>query len=134
MTNKILGLFSNKTKGKEPIKKETLEKVVDIARRDHGNVLIFISPDSYENYGNSVDILSKYIDANMQDLPFKQGKNRMDTSSSRLMTNIKNDLDRANSDSSVERLILSVFTRTLDELDELPNKCASLKDVTIYTV
>lgn len=136
MSKKILGLFSKKSEDEDNkhIKKETLEKIVDIARKDHGNILVFLSPDSYKNYGQAVTILSDYIDDNMQDLPFKQGKNRMDTSSSTLMTNIQHDLDCVKNEGLVKRVILSVFTKTQAELDELSNKCASLEGVSIHIV
>lgn len=136
MVNKLSGLFSKKSEDEdeELIKKETLEKIVNIAREDHGNILVFLSPDSYKNYGQAVTVLSNYIDDNMQDLPFKQGKNRMDTGSSTLMTNIQHDLDCVKKEGRVERVILSVFTKSQPELDELSTKCSSLKDVSIYTV
>lgn len=138
MVNKLSGLFSKKSEDEDDdykyIKKETLEKIVDIARKDHGNILVFLSRDSYKDYGQAVTVLSNYIDDNMQDLPFKQGKNRMDTSSSTLMTNIQHDLDCVKKEGLVERVILSVFTKSQPELDELLIKCSSLEDVSIYTV
>lgn len=136
MAKKILGLFSKKSENEDNkhIKKEILEKIVDIARKDHGNILVFLSRDSYENYAHDVTVLSDYIDEHMQDLPFKQGKNRMDTSSSTLLTNIQHDLDCVEKEGRVKRVILSVFTKSQAELDDLSNKCASLKDVSIYIV
>lgn len=134
MIKAISDFITKKPKENEYINKETLENIVDIARKDHGNILVFFSPDSYNDYTNSIDVLSKYIDNNMQDLPFKQRKNRMDTGSSTVFKNIQHDLDSVEKEVHVKRIILSVFTKTQAELDELSNKCASLKGVSIHIV
>lgn len=134
MIKAISDFITKKPKESEYINKETLENIVDIAKKDHGNILVFFSHDSYEDYTNSIDVLSKYIDNNMQDLPFKQRKNRMDTGSSTVFENIQHDLDSVKKDVLVKRIILSVFTKSQAELDELLNKCASLEGVSIHIV
>lgn len=134
MIKAISDFITKKPKDGEYINEKTLENIVDIARKDHGNILVFFSHDSYNDYTKSIDVLSKYIDNNMQDLPFKQRKNRMDTGSSTVFKNIQHDLDSVEKEVLVKRIILSVFTKSQAELDELSNKCASLKGVSIHIV
>lgn len=143
MIKKVTGLFSKKTDDKKGIDKTTLDTVINIAKRDKGNVLILFTDDSYKDYTYSRDELKFHLSENIQGMASKQRINGMDMSYSsdseltirNTVRNIKNDFKAAAEETKYfDRLFKSVFTRSRAELNEVAIQCLALEDVNVYIV
>ncbi len=143
MIKKVTGLFSKKTDDKKGIDKTTLDTVINIAKRDKGNVLILFTDDSYKDYTYSRDEVKFQLSENIQGMPSKQRINSMDMSYSsdseltirNTVRNIKNDFKAAAEETKYfDRLFKSVFTRSRAELNEVAIQCLALEDVNVYIV
>ncbi|MGP9516482.1 hypothetical protein ACT3RO_12000 [Psychrobacter sp. AOP5-CZ1-12] len=143
MIKKVTGLFSKKTDDKKGIDKTTLDTVINIAKRDKGNVLILFTDDSYKDYTYSRDEVKFQLSENIQGMPSKQRINGMDMSYSsdseltirNTVRNIKNDFKAAAEETKYfDRLFKSVFTRSRAELNEVAIQCLALEDVNVYIV
>lgn len=143
MIKKVTGLFSKKTDDKKGIDKTTLDTVINIAKRDKGNVLILFTDDSYKDYTYSRDEVKFQLSENIQGMPSKQRVNGMDMSYSsdseltirNTVRNIKNDFKAAAEETKYfDRLFKSVFTRSRAELNEVAIQCLALEDVNVYIV
>ena len=143
MIKKVTGLFSKKTDDKKGIDKTTLDTVINIAKRDKGNVLILFTDDSYKDYTYSRDEVKFQLSENIQGMPSKQRVNGMDISYSsdseltirNTVRNIKNDFKAAAEETKYfDRLFKSVFTRSRAELNEVAIQCLALEDVNVYIV
>lgn len=143
MIKKVTGLFSKKTDDKKGIDKTTLDTVINIAKRDKGNVLILFTDDSYKDYTYSRDEVKFQLSENIQGMPSRQRINGMDMSYSsdseltirNTVRNIKNDFKAAAEETKYfDRLFKSVFTRSRAELNEVAIQCLALEDVNVYIV
>jgi hypothetical protein len=143
MIKKVTGLFSKKTDDKKGIDKTTLDTVINIAKRDKGNVLILFTDDSYKDYTYSRDEVKFQLSENIQGMPSKQRINGMDMSYSsdseltirNTVRNIKNDFKAAAEETKYfDRLFKSVFTRSRAELNEVAIQCLALEDVNVYII
>ncbi|WP_379545042.1 hypothetical protein [Psychrobacter sp. R86515] len=134
MFEKILRIISNltskKAENKKGIDNALLETVVNIAKRDTGNVLFIFSTHSYKDYVNSKGMLSNYIQNNMRG--YKQRLSGRDATSSTTFKDIKSNLDDVAKEAEFDRLITSIFTRNETERDDLASKCLALDNVTVY--
>ncbi len=130
----INSIFSKNEKADEQVKQidnAILDVVVTIAKNDDSNILFLFSAHSYNDYSDSRDVLSNYIDANMKN--YKQRLNGCDTTSSTIFNTIESDFKVAIQESKMfDRLILSVFTKNRAELDDLAIKCLALDNVNVY--
>lgn len=129
------------SKDDELIDKEILDAVVNIAKKNIGNILFLFSIHSYNNdphFQNSRVALSNYLHENMKDIAFKQRLNGQDLRAADPFKNIGIDLQNTNTntnpeeDDKYERLILSVFTSSRAELDDIAIKCLTLENVDVY--
>ncbi len=143
MIKKLSEMMLNEPKEAVLIDKEILDAVVYIAKKNIGNILFLFSIHSYNNkphFQNSRVALSNYIHANMKDITFKQRLNGLDLLSADAFNHIGLDLQNTNTntnpeeDDKYERLILSVFTTSRAELDEIAIKCLSLEGVSVYII
>lgn len=143
MIKKVIGLFSKKSDEKKGIDKTTLDTVINIAKRDKGNVLILFTDDSYKDYTYSRDEVKSHLLENIQGMTSKQRINGMDMSYSsdseltirNTVRNIKNDFKAAAEETKYfDRLFKSVFTRSRAELNEVAIQCLALEDVNVYIV
>ena len=139
MIKEILDTALNRPKDKVRIDKAILDAVVYIAKKDHGNILFLLSIDSYDNNPNfqeSRTALTAYVRENMKDISFKQRLNGRDLRSTSAFNDIVEDLQNTNTNpeegNEYERLILSVFTRSRAELDDIAVRCLALEDVSVY--
>ena len=139
MIKEILDTALNRPKDKVRIDKAILDAVVYIAKKDHGNILFLLSIDSYDNNPNfqeSRTALTAYVRENMKDISFKQRLNGRDLRSTSAFNDIVKDLQNTNTNpeegNEYERLILSVFTRSRAELDDIAVRCLALEDVSVY--
>ena len=139
MIKEILDTALNRPKDKVRIDKAILDAVVYIAKQDHGNILFLLSIDSYDNNPNfqeSRTALTAYVRENMKDISFKQRLNGRDLRSTGAFNDIVKDLQNTNTNpeegNEYERLILSVFTRSRAELDDIAIRCLALEDVSVY--
>lgn len=140
MIKKLLGLFSKQPKDDGGINKAILGAVVDIAKRDEGNILFLFSDESYKNYTQSKAEIKSCLLENA--LP-KQRTNTMDMTYSsdsdltirNTVRNIKSDFEAAAEETEhFNRLVHSVFTRSRAELNEVAIQCLSLENVNVYIV
>lgn len=139
MIKEVLDTALNRPKDKVRIDKAILDAVVYIAKKDHGNILFLLSIDSYDNNPNfqeSRTALTAYVRENMKDISFKQRLNGRDLRSTSAFNDIVKDLQNTNTNpeegNEYERLILSVFTRSRAELDDIAVRCLALEDVSVY--
>ena len=139
MIKEVLDTALNRPKDKVRIDKAILDAVVYIAKKDHGNILFLLSIDSYDNNPNfqeSRTALTAYVRENMKDISFKQRLNGRDLRSTSAFNDIVEDLQNTNTNpeegNEYERLILSVFTRSRAELDDIAIRCLALEDVSVY--
>lgn len=143
MIKEILDTALNRPKDEVRIDKAILDAIVYIAKKDHGNILFLLSIDSYDNdphFQESRVALTAYITDNMKDLAFNQRLNGQDLRSAQAFENIGKDLKNTNTNKNpeendkYERLLLSVFTRSRAELDDIAIKCLALEDVNVYII
>lgn len=142
MHEKLSGLSSEKPEEGKSVDKAILDAVVNIAKRDKGNILFLFSDTSYENYTKNREEIKSCLLKNMQDMSFKQRINSMDMtySISDSELNIRNTVKSIKDDFAVaagetkyfERLIFSVFTKSRVELNEVAIQCLALEDVNVY--
>lgn len=113
------------------MKIEILAALLEIAKKDKGNILFLLSPLSYNNYSEDRESFSTYIKSNMHES--MQRLNSSDTLSSTVFKNIVSDFEAAKAETDLfDRLVKSVFTKNREELNELASKCLSLDGVSVY--
>lgn len=143
MIKKLSDTILNKPEDKVLIDKVILDAVVYIAKKNIGNILFLFSIDSYNNdphFQDSRTALTNYVRENMKDIPFKQRFNGQDLRAADAFNHISIDLKNTNTNKNpeendkYERLILSVFTSSRAELDDMAIKCLSLEDVSVYII
>lgn len=113
------------------MKEVILKALLDIAKRDKGNILFLLSPTSYNDYIEDREAFSAYIKGNMRES--MQRLNSSDTGSSTVFKDIVSDFDAAKVETDLfDRLLRAVFTKNREELDELASKCLTLDKVSVY--
>lgn len=142
MHEKLSGESSEKTEEGKSVDKAILDAVVNIVKRDKGNILFLFSDTSYRNYMKNREEIKSCILKNMQDISFKQRINSMDMtySVSDSELNIRNTVKGVKDDFAnvagekkyFDRLVFSVFTKSRAELNEVAVQCLTLEGVNVY--
>ena len=144
MIKKMLDFVFGRSKYGKHIDKVALEAMIDIAKKDQGNILILLSNHSYKDYAKSIDELEKYILENMQDIPFRQRLNRMDMSYggsdsklsiSNTIRTVEQDFASVRAETQLfDRLFKTIFTRSRAELDEVAIKFLTMEGINVYII
>lgn len=106
-----------------------LNAVVEITKNDKSNILFLLSEYAYQSYTDDREVLRLRIKDQYSESVLV---NTMDTSANDadLLKYIKHDMNSNNE--IFNRKILSVFTKSRTELDDLAIKCLALDDFSVY--